>query len=41
MRVANYGKHLVTEQDCMNLIPTDFSDDLVLLYVLARWKKNS
>ncbi len=31
MRVANDGKHLVTESDGMNLIPLDFRDDFVLL----------
>jgi hypothetical protein len=31
MFVANDGKHLVTEYDGLNLIPTDFTDDLVLL----------
>jgi hypothetical protein len=31
MRVANDGKHLVTEFDGMNLIPLDFRDDFVLL----------
>ncbi|SRR5260370_22554838 len=29
--VADDGKHLVTEYDGLNLIPTDFTDDLVLL----------
>ena len=28
--VADDGKHLVTEYDGLNLIPTDFTDDLVL-----------
>jgi hypothetical protein len=28
--VADDGKHLVTECDGLNLIPTDFTDDLVL-----------
>jgi hypothetical protein len=31
MRVADDGKHLVTESDGMNLIPVDFTDDFVLL----------
>ena len=31
MRVADDGKHLVTESDGMNLIPLDFTDDFVLL----------
>jgi hypothetical protein len=31
MFVANDGKHLVTEYDGLNLIPTGFTDDLVLL----------
>jgi hypothetical protein len=31
MFVANDGKHLVTEYGGLNLIPTDFTDDLVLL----------
>jgi hypothetical protein len=31
MFVANDGKHLVTEYDGLNLIPTDYTDDLVLL----------
>jgi hypothetical protein len=39
MRVANDGKHLVTEYDGMNLIPTDFSDDLVLLTFWRDGKK--
>jgi hypothetical protein len=29
--VADDGKHLVTQYDGSNLLPTDFSDDLVLL----------
>jgi hypothetical protein len=29
--VADDGKHLVTQYDGLNLIPTDFTDDLVLL----------
>jgi hypothetical protein len=29
--VADDGKHLVTQYDGLNLLPTDFSDDLVLL----------
>lgn len=29
--VADDGKHLVTQYDGLNLIPTDFNDDLVLL----------
>ena len=29
--VADDGKHLVTRYDGLNLLPTDFSDDLVLL----------
>jgi hypothetical protein len=31
MFVANDGKHLITEYDGMNLIPINFTDDLVLL----------
>ena len=31
MFVADDGKHVVTEYDGLNLIPTDFPDDLVLL----------
>jgi hypothetical protein len=31
MRVADDGRHLVTESDGMNLIPLDFTDDFVLL----------
>ena len=29
--VADDGRHLVTQYDGLNLLPTDFSDDLVLL----------
>jgi hypothetical protein len=29
--VADDGKHLVTQYDGLNLLPTDFTDDLVLL----------
>ena len=38
--VADDGKHLVTQYDGLNLLPTDFTDDLVLL-TLARRKKGS
>jgi hypothetical protein len=31
MFIADDGRHLVTEYDGMNLIPTDFTDNLVLL----------
>ena len=31
LSVANDGKHLVTQYDGLNLIPIDFTDDLVLL----------
>jgi hypothetical protein len=37
--VANDGKHLVTEYDGLNLIPTDFRDDLVLLTFWQEGKK--
>jgi hypothetical protein len=36
--VADDGKHLVTEYDGLNLIPTDFSDDLVLF---TFWREGS
>ncbi len=39
MFVANDGKHLVTEYDGLNLIPTDFADDLVLLTFWREGKK--
>ena len=34
--VANDGKHLVTEYNGLNLIPTDFTDDLVLFTFWGR-----
>jgi hypothetical protein len=37
--VADDGKHLVTEYDGLNLIPTDFTDDLVLLTFWREGKK--
>jgi hypothetical protein len=37
--VANDGKHLVTEYDGLNLLPTDFRDDLVLLTFWREGKK--
>ena len=36
--VADDGKHVVTEYDGLNLIPIDFSDDLVLL---TFWREGS
>jgi hypothetical protein len=37
--VADDGKHLVTQYDGLNLIPTDFTDDLVLLTFWREGKK--
>lgn len=37
--VADDGKHLITEYDGLELIPTDFSDDLVLFTFWAEGKK--
>ena len=37
--VADDGKHLVTEYDGLNLLPTDFRDDLVLLTFWREGKK--
>jgi hypothetical protein len=39
MFVANDGKHLITEYDGMNLIPINFTDDLVLLTFWREGKK--
>ena len=39
MFIADDGKHLVTEYDGMNLIPTNFTDDLVLLTFWCDGKK--
>ena len=36
--VADDGKHLVERYDGLNLLPTDFSDDLVLLTFCAKEK---
>jgi hypothetical protein len=37
--VADDGKYLVTEYDGLNLIPTDFGDDLVLFTFYAEGRK--
>jgi|SRR5438105_7692268 len=37
--VADDGKHLVTEYDGLNLIPTDFTDDLVLFTFWSEGRK--
>jgi hypothetical protein len=37
--VADDGKHLVTQYDGLNLIPTNFTDDLVLLTFWSEGKK--
>jgi hypothetical protein len=37
--VANDGKHVVTEYDGLNLLPTDFRDNLVLLTFWREGKK--
>lgn len=39
MFVADDGEHLITEYDGLNLIPVDFSDDLVLLTFWRQGKK--